>query len=178
MIVVDCKWGPYSEWSPCSKTCGKGEQFRTRKIERQAENGGKPCSGSNEEKRPCGTECMCALGMAGDGETCGPDKDLDGYPDEGLTCKDVADERCKKDNCPTTPNSGQEDEDGDGTGDACDNDADNDGVANDVDNCPNSSNPSQADTDGDTVGDECDNCVDISNTSQEDTDRQVFNMGV
>jgi probable HAF family extracellular repeat protein len=68
------------------------------------------------------------------------------------------------DNCPTVPNPGQEDFDGDRHGRACD-DNDNDGplgdldwdnVRNSSDNCPMVANTDQADSDGDGIGDACD----------------------
>jgi hypothetical protein len=46
------------------------------------------------------------------------------------------------DNCPQTPNPGQENSDNDSHGDACD-------------NCPGADNEDQADSDGDGVGDVC-----------------------
>lgn len=74
--------------------------------------------------------CVCRIGFGGDGFFCGTDSDLDGWSDHTLNCSDI---RCKADNCVYVPNSGQEDADGDGIGDACDPDADNDGIMNDPD---------------------------------------------
>jgi hypothetical protein len=62
------------------------------------------------------------------------------------------------DNCPVHPNGTQADRDGDGLGDACDPDQDNDGLLNEVDNCPLVANPDQEDQDGDGLGDACDPC--------------------
>ena len=61
----------------------------------------------------------------------------------------------KLDNCVKNANADQEDIDGNGRGDVCD-DYDRDGVINGDDNCPDQPNRRQKDTDGDGIGNECD----------------------
>jgi len=73
------------------------------------------------------------------------DDDLDGIPNVS-------------DNCIGVANPGQEDTDGDGEGDACNdaNDSDGDEFSDPLDNCPNNFNPGQEDLDNDGIGDVCD----------------------
>jgi len=65
--------------------------------------------------------------------------------------------------CPLNFDPGQEDTDGDGFGDACNDiiDPDGDEYSNYVDDCPFAFDPGQEDTDGDGFGDACNDAVDF-----------------
>ena len=51
---VDGNWSAWSEWAPCSKTCGGGLQKRLRNCSNPTPaNGGKPCEGAVMETKKC-----------------------------------------------------------------------------------------------------------------------------
>ncbi|XP_058443384.1 cartilage oligomeric matrix protein-like [Malaya genurostris] len=166
---VSCHWAAKSPHYECG-TCPMGY-----------EGNGKFCNRNACLQHPCyaGVNCLrkntkpffscgeCPVGLGGNGILCGVDRDSDGYPDSKLDCDEP---KCSKDNCLGLPNSGQEDADGDGIGDACQKDVDSDGRNNEDDNCPYLANPRQADVDKDQIGDLCDNCPLISNRDQLDLD--------
>ncbi|XP_015990263.2 papilin isoform X3 [Rousettus aegyptiacus] len=49
-------WGPWGEWSPCSRTCGVGVSFRERPCYSQRRDGGSSCVGPTRSHRSCHTE--------------------------------------------------------------------------------------------------------------------------
>lgn len=65
--MQDCLWSLWQEWSPCSKTCGTGEQHRSRSIALAAAHGGAGCQGVFQDFRSCEEPCPsygqdCGLG--------------------------------------------------------------------------------------------------------------------
>ncbi|XP_054716081.1 spondin-1-like [Uloborus diversus] len=57
--VIDCVVTPWSEWSPCSHTCGNGRKERRRMIKLNPENGGKPCPAKLVQRRKCKENPPC-----------------------------------------------------------------------------------------------------------------------
>uniref|UniRef100_G1Q7M1 Papilin, proteoglycan like sulfated glycoprotein n=1 Tax=Myotis lucifugus TaxID=59463 RepID=G1Q7M1_MYOLU len=51
-------WGPWGDWSPCSRTCGGGISFRERFCYSQRRDGGSSCVGPARRHRLCHIE-MC-----------------------------------------------------------------------------------------------------------------------
>ena len=70
---VDCKWGPWGEWSSCSKTCGGGLKSLSREMNTPASGGGKPCVGGNTTYESCNMQNCgidCVWGSWGEWSTC------------------------------------------------------------------------------------------------------------
>ncbi len=89
--------------------------------------------------------------------------------DDGQTDADGDTVPDATDNCVNDTNADQDDTDGDGIGDACDNDdpiagadADGDTIPDLQDNCPSVANSDQADVDSDGLGDACETPTPVS----------------
>ena len=49
---VDCRWGMWETWSPCTKTCG-GIRTSKREVNQEAQNGGTECVGEKTKEEDC-----------------------------------------------------------------------------------------------------------------------------
>ncbi|KAK4321462.1 hypothetical protein Pmani_007722, partial [Petrolisthes manimaculis] len=57
-VPRDCRVTEWAEWAACSKTCGIGEQMRTRAVMHPSRRGGRPCPPLKETKW-CGSSRDC-----------------------------------------------------------------------------------------------------------------------
>lgn len=55
---IDCTYAQWSEWSPCSVSCGVGRRSRSREITREARFGGKPCD-DLDDTIDCMADVLC-----------------------------------------------------------------------------------------------------------------------
>ena len=109
-------WGGYGEWSQyCTKSCGGGQIYRSRRKAIEASNGGKRCEGDSIEAASCNTDACpvdCVWGKYGQwsdcSKTCGGgektrsrSKTIEAS-DGGQECQGEATETvtCNIDSCP------------------------------------------------------------------------------
>ncbi|XP_058879421.1 SCO-spondin [Acipenser ruthenus] len=61
---VDCQWSDWSEWTPCSVSCGTGVLLSSRIETLQRQYNGKDCEGSSQRRQLCVLpDCECPLGQ-------------------------------------------------------------------------------------------------------------------
>jgi len=56
LLPSDCLWSPWSDWTPCSSSCGEGKMERQRSVVLPEKNGG-ACPGRFKEVVECSSEC-------------------------------------------------------------------------------------------------------------------------
>eukprot|EP00441_Pelagodinium_beii_P023760 CAMPEP_0197667352 /NCGR_PEP_ID=MMETSP1338-20131121/66005_1 /TAXON_ID=43686 ORGANISM="Pelagodinium beii, Strain RCC1491" /NCGR_SAMPLE_ID=MMETSP1338 /ASSEMBLY_ACC=CAM_ASM_000754 /LENGTH=1174 /DNA_ID=CAMNT_0043246569 /DNA_START=290 /DNA_END=3814 /DNA_ORIENTATION=- len=56
----DCKWGMWTQWTPCSKLCGGGKTKRFRDVLEAQKNNGTACTGDVQEEVDCNIQ-SCAI---------------------------------------------------------------------------------------------------------------------
>ncbi len=60
LAKIDGGWSTWSSWGACSKSCGGGNQIRTRTCTNPTSFcGGTNCPGSNTENKNCNTQACC-----------------------------------------------------------------------------------------------------------------------
>ncbi|KAM6977691.1 SCO-spondin [Aplochiton taeniatus] len=60
---VDCEWGSWSGWSPCSVSCGSGLRSSNREVLQPSLYGGARCEGPAQRTSPCSApDCACPEG--------------------------------------------------------------------------------------------------------------------
>jgi len=75
-VCIDGKFGAWADWQMCTATCGGGQTVRTRSIEREANECGKPATGLKIEVRfcnvgvPCSESVDCQLSKWTDWQSC------------------------------------------------------------------------------------------------------------
>jgi hypothetical protein len=171
----------WKEWTPCSKTCGRGAQARMRECVIAEDGQVVDCRGETVEVRdcnakPCTVKCVwhewsawdsCSV-MCGYGIETRTRKPINAYY-EGLNCQGSREETRSCTRPPCTGAAYCPDTETRCNG-GCIPDVDHDCIRDGTDNCIYEFNPDQVDHDVDNKGDECDNCEYDKNEDQKNND--------
>lgn len=72
LCPIDCSVSTWGGWESCSKTCGSGSQYRTRRITMDSDNGGVKCPVLSLERSCASESCPvdCAVSAWGEFSAC------------------------------------------------------------------------------------------------------------